>query len=70
MTTYQRIVSMPKADLNQKLAVLRIKWKNHPELRSVIERQAKALLYSKKPYKIPSKEKHENRVFEVIDKLT
>jgi hypothetical protein len=55
--------------VNQKLKALRIKWKNHPELRSVIERQAKALLYSKKPYKIPSKEKHENRVFEVIDKL-
>lgn len=56
--------------VEQKLKALRIKWKNHPELRSVIERQAKALLYSKEPYKIPSKEKHENRVFEVIDKLT
>ena len=57
------------SDLNQKLEALRIKWKQHPELREVIQRQAKALLYSKKPYKIPSKEKHENRVFEVIDKL-
>lgn len=56
--------------IEQKLAKLRIKWKQHPELREVIQRQAKALLYSKKPYKIPSKEKHENRVFEVIDKLT
>lgn len=60
---------MPEANLNQKLQALRIKWKKHPELREIIERQAKALLYSKKPYKIPSKEKHENRVFEVIDKL-
>lgn len=56
--------------VNQKLKALRIKWKNNPDLRPIIERQAKALLYSKKPYKIPSKEKHENRVFEVIDKLT
>jgi hypothetical protein len=32
--------------INQKLAVLRIKWKKHPELRPVIERQARALKYS------------------------
>jgi hypothetical protein len=56
-------------NIDDKLAELRIKWKKYPELRDIIERQAKALKYTKKAYRIPSKEKHENRVSQIIDRL-
>jgi hypothetical protein len=56
-------------NIDDKLAELRIKWLNNPELRDIIERQAKALKYSKKAYRIPSKENHENRVSQIIDEL-
>lgn len=69
MTTYQRIVSMPEANLNQKLQALRIKWKNHPELRSVIERQAKALKYSQSVKVSKDKQVSEKFVADVLDNL-
>jgi hypothetical protein len=67
MMIFQKAVSMQS--IEAKLQILRLKWKKHPEQREVIERQAKALLYAKRAYKIPSKEKHEKRVSEVIESL-
>lgn len=57
-------------DINHKLLLLRIKWKKHPELRDLIERQAKALMYANKSYRIPKDENHEKRVEEIdLDEL-
>jgi hypothetical protein len=60
---------MPEANLNQKLQALRIKWKNHPELRSVIERQAKALKYSQSVKVSKDKQVSEKFVADVLDNL-
>jgi len=60
---------MPEANLNQKLQALRIKWKNHPELRSVIERQAKALKYSQSVKVSKDKQVSERFVADVLDNL-
>jgi len=57
------------SDLNQKLAQLRIKWTNHPELRSIIERQAKALKYSQSPKVSSEKQASESFVADVLDSL-
>ncbi len=55
--------------VNQKLKALRIKWKNHPELRSVIERQAKALKYSQSIKVSKDKQASERFVADVLDNL-
>jgi len=57
------------SDLNQKLAKLRIKWKNHPELRPIIERQAKALKYSQLENISKEEQQSESFVADVIDGL-
>jgi hypothetical protein len=57
------------SDLNQKLQALRIKWKKHPELRSVIERQAKALKYSQSVKVSKDKQVSERFVADVLDNL-
>lgn len=53
----------------QKLAKLRIKWKQHPELRSIIERQAKALKYSQNPLISKQKKQNESFVADVLNNL-
>lgn len=55
--------------VEQKLKALRIKWKNHPELRSVIERQAKALKYSQSIKVSKDKQASESFVADVLDNL-
>jgi hypothetical protein len=55
--------------VEQKLKALRIKWKKHPELRSVIERQAKALKYSQSIKVSKDKQASERFVADVLDNL-
>jgi hypothetical protein len=55
--------------VEEKLAQLRIKWTNHPELRSIIERQAKALKYSQSPKVSSEKQASESFVADVLDSL-
>jgi len=55
--------------VEEKLAALRIKWTNHPELRSIIERQAKALKYSQSPKVSSEKQASESFVADVLDSL-
>jgi hypothetical protein len=55
--------------VEQKLKALRIKWKKHPELRSVIERQAKALKYSQSIKVSKDKQASESFVADVLDNL-
>ena len=55
--------------VEEKLAQLRIKWTNHPELRSIIERQAKALKYSQSPKVSSEKQASECFVADVLDSL-
>jgi hypothetical protein len=56
--------------VEEKLAQLRIKWVKHPELRGIIERQAKALKYSQKSYRFKKEEEHESFVADVLEELT
>lgn len=56
-------------EIDKKLAELRVAWRKYPKKRKIIERQAKALMYSKRGYRFPEVEKHESRVSEVIDNL-
>lgn len=55
--------------VEQKLAKLRVKWKNHPELRSIIERQARALKYSQSADISQDKKESESFVADVLDNL-
>lgn len=55
--------------IEQKLAKLRVKWKNHPELRSIIERQARALKYSQSAGISQDKKESESFVADVLDNL-
>ena len=55
--------------IDNKLALLRIKWKKHPELRSVIERQAKALKYSQHPNRSEDKKASEKFIADVLENL-
>lgn len=56
-------------EINKKIELLRIAWRKYPNRRKIIERQARALMYSKNAYRFPQEEKHERRVNEVIDNL-
>jgi hypothetical protein len=56
-------------NIETKLQQLRIKWKKNPEQRAIIERQAKALKYSLKPYRVKSEQEHESLVSNVIESL-
>ena len=55
--------------VEEKLAKLRVKWANHPELRSIIERQAKALKYSQSPKVSSEKQASETFEADVVDSL-
>jgi len=55
--------------VEEKLAKLRVKWKNHPELRSVIERQARALKYSQSVDITKEKKASESFVADVLEEL-
>ncbi len=55
--------------VEEKLAQLRIKWTNHPELRSIVERHAKALKYSQSPKVSSEKQASESFVADVLDSL-
>lgn len=55
--------------VEEKLAKLRVKWKNHPELRSVIERQARALKYSQSVDVSKEEKASESFVADVLDSL-
>jgi hypothetical protein len=55
--------------VEEKLAKLRVKWKNHPELRSVIKRQARALKYSQSVDVSKEEKSSESFVADVLDSL-
>lgn len=55
--------------VEQKLAKLRVKWKNHPELRPIIERQAKAIKYSQAKNINIEKKQNESFVADVLNNL-
>lgn len=55
--------------IEQKLAKLRIKWKNNPDLRPIIERQAKAIKYSQAKNINIEKKQNESFVADVLNNL-